>query len=303
MDKIDEESIDATACRAVVAADSSFILFESRLAMIYALQGIAQAFVVEGNRISMRYTDRFCDAGTIECIGNCKGVRRSAYKRALAAYAYLNEVESLRRVSMSVDADILLFDGSLLSFMVTRRDVAKAMTIKSVSREQIPLGDVYRARNEAIESLASRYTLVFVAKSSTVSFLPTNSSYTDFQLLEIARIRRVNPYNEAGYTKPLEIPMSREVMRFLGIDNTKIKGFIVTYARLYRNSQVFQITVPFIDKKPDIDRVVKCLRIFSPAGYPLPLETVHRLSKLSRRSLRDFLIKIGMPISTGREFI
>ena len=39
--KIDEESIDATACRAVVAADSSFILFESRLAMIYALQGRA----------------------------------------------------------------------------------------------------------------------------------------------------------------------------------------------------------------------------------------------------------------------
>lgn len=288
-------------CRAVAASDSSFILVESRIAMLYALQGISQLYTIDSGKIATRDSDRFYDAGFIESTDRRVATRRSAFKKALTAYAYLNEVESIGRIASRGSIDLALLDGSLLSFLVARRDIAKSMTIESVYGSK-DLNYVYSRKVQAIEELAQKTTLVFTAKSSSVSFY-TRSNYTDFQLFEMARIYRIPPYFEAGYSKPLDIELSGDIKRFLGLEKCSLKGFIVTYARLQRNSQVFQLSIPYIDRKPDIDMVVKCVRVFSPAGYPLPLDVVHRLSKLSRRILKEFLIRVGFPVASGREFI
>ena len=292
---------DGGGCRAVAASDSSFILVESRIAMLYALQGISQLYTIEGEKIATKDSDRFYDSGFIESSSRRVATRRSAFKKALTAYAYLNEVESIGRIVSRNNTDLALLDGSLLSFLVTRRDIAKNMTIESVYGSK-DLDSIYSRKAKIIEDLAKKTIPVFTAKSSSVSFY-TRSNYTDFQLFEMARIYRIPPYFEAGYSKPLDIELNRDIKRFLGLEECGLKGFIVTYARLQRNSQVFQLSIPYIDRKPDVDAVVRCLKMFSPAGYPLPLDVVHRLSKLSRRSLKEFLIRVGFPIASGREFI
>ncbi|MDK6028751.1 DNA double-strand break repair nuclease NurA [Ignisphaera sp. 4213-co] len=294
---------DEIPCERVAAVDSSFILFESRIAVLYALQGISQVHSIENGKIVTKDVDRFCDAGVIEYAHGKSSMRKSAFKKALTAYAYLNEVKSVERIVLKTPVDVVLFDSSILSFLLTRRDIANNLIVRSVNDSKT-LEEVYASRLEALESLAKRFTIVFVAKSSSVSFYTeSESSYTDFQLFELARLYKIQPFLEAGYSAPKEVEFSEKVKKFLGIREMGLRGFIVSYARFQKNSQVFQLTIPFIDKKPDIEKTIACIKAFSPAGYPIPLEFAHRVSKLSRRSLRDFLIKIGMPIASGREFL
>lgn len=286
-------------CRSVAAVDSSFILIESRVLPLYAIQGISQVFEISEGRIVVKLADRFYGAGVMEAALG-KHAKRSYLKKALTMYAYLLELKSMDRLLGNSPADLALLDGSLLSFMLTRRDVAEAVKLRSLEGE-VELSKVLRDKVEVLEKLTESFTIAFVAKSSSVNFYKL--SYADFQLFELAKIHSIKPHSELGYSKPMDITMSGEILRFLGLKETAIKGFLVTYVRLGRGSQVFQLSVPYIEKKPDIGAVASCIKTFSPAGYPLPLETVHRLSKLSRKTLRDFLIRIGMPIASGREIL
>jgi NurA domain. len=286
-------------CRSVAAVDSSFILIESRVLPLYAIQGISQVFEINEGRIVVKLADRFYDAGVMEAeLG--KHAKKSYLKKALTMYAYLLELKSMDRLLGNSPADLALLDGSLLSFMLTRRDVAEAVKLRSLEGE-VKLSKVLRDKVEVLEKLTESFTIAFVAKSSSVNFYKL--SYADFQLFELAKIHSIKPYSELGYSKPMDVTMSGEILRFLGLKETAIKGFLVTYVRLGSGSQVFQLSVPYIEKKPDIGAVASCIKTFSPAGYPLPLETVHRLSKLSRKTLRDFLIRIGIPTASGREIL
>jgi predicted transcriptional regulator len=289
----------ASKCRSIAAVDSSFILIESRILPLYAIQGISQMFVIDGGKIAMKFSNRFCDAGVMEVVTG-KHAKRSYFKKALTMYAYSLELESMEKLLRDSPADLALFDGSLLSFMLTRRDIAEFVKLRNLESE-IKLSELLRSKVRLIESLVERFTVAFVAKSSSVNFYKL--SYTDFQLFELAKIHAMKPYSNPGYSKPVDISMSGEILKFLGLRETSIKGFLVTYVRLGTGSQVFQLSVPYIEKRPDVNDMVSCIKMFSPAGYPLPLETVHRLSKLSRRTLKEFLIRIGMPIASGREIL
>ncbi len=290
---------DAVERSCVVAVDSSFVLVESRLYPVYLVQGVAQAFTFDGGRISGGDQERFYDAGYMVADPG-KRVKRSYYKKALTHYAYLLELKSAYKLAKKVSVDLVLLDGSLLSFMLTRRDVAESITLVNPF-EDIDMGRVFDEKQNIIEGMSEELAPVFVAKSSSVNFY--SLGYSDFQFLEMLRMFRVKRFHEPGYSKPIDITMDSSVLRFLGLKSTAVKGFVVTYARLSRASQVFQLSVPYTSRRPDVGKVVRILRIFSPAGYPLPLEAVHRISKLSKRQVKSLIMGLGIPTATGREFL
>jgi hypothetical protein len=283
----------------VAAVDSSFVLIESRVFPIYVIQGISQVYVFDRDKIVAKAANRFYDAGVMEF--EKKGpVRRSDLKKALTMYAYFLELKSMQSILKSYSADVALFDGSFLSFMLTRKDIAKAVKLRSIEGE-VKLEDVVNDKLDLIEKLVESFVTAFIAKSSFVNFYKLG--YADFQLFELAKIHGVKPHNEPGYSKPVDVSITSDLLKFLGLKATAIRGFLVTYTRFGKGSQVFQLSVPYVEKKPDITILVSCLRAFSPAGYPLPLETVHRLSKLSKKALKGFLSKIGVPTLSGREIL
>lgn len=296
---------DLNSCIAI-GADSSFTIVDSRVGTIYVVQGIAIRQTFTRSLIKIEEYIRFYDAGLISIKSSSPNriIRRSIYKRALSTYAYLLELQSAYSLAKSGSADVVLLDGSLISFLMQRDFKGISMNINSISQaKDTELREVLEKKNILINELSNLSNTIFIAKSSSACFY-TNGMYPDMYVFELAKLFRIEPYYRAGYSTPMVIEIDGTLKKFLGIDKEcGIQFFTVTYSRFADGAPVFQLTLPhkiYIDKVGSLFSYVKML---SPSGYPMPLEYPHRISRLARSTLIDILIKIGIPIISGRELV
>jgi soluble P-type ATPase len=296
---------DINKCVAI-GVDSSFTIIESRIGIIYVIQGISIKQVFDDSTIKIKDYNKFYDIGliSIQSNGVSKIIRRSTYKRVLSTYAYLLELQSVYDLLKNESIDIVLFDGSLISFLMQREFKSIIALINSVENSMdINFKDILVRKINLIKELNKVANIVFVAKSSNAGFY-TNGIYPDLYIFELARLFKIEPYYRTGYSMPITINVDKTLRNFLGIDDTyEIDFFTVTYSRFIDNAPTFQLS--FLSKLDEeaVNKRFSFIKIFSPSGYPIPLEYPHRISKLTRSSLIDIFIKLGIPIASGRELV
>lgn len=297
-----ERDYVSEAC-SVVSADSSFALFEMRVGTVYSLQGVALAYVAEGSQnASFRAHRTFCDAGFL-IVDEIREslVRRIACKRALTFYAYLNELEAAHSLARENRIGLVLLDGSLLAFL-TARIPGKAKLRLMGARGERGLEDILYEKQRLAEALAQDFKPCFLAKGSALSVY-AKTRMTDVELLELANVLDLKPYSRAGFAKPKVLSLS-ELAKFLGFEpRPPLDKATLTYIRLRDKSPLIQLTIPGELCESELEQLVKCLRFWSPVGYPIPLENAHKLSRLSRKALLEAFMKFGIPLLSGREFV
>ncbi len=294
----------------VAAVDSSFAAFETRLCVVYAVQGLAlgpNGTAVKG-----------ADAGIILYSPSVEQGRfKVSPKRVVSAIAQLLEVELVSKaMEDSGGADYALMDGSALSFLMSRvGKVLSERVVSSVVRgSNIEVSTICRAKLRRLTQLASK--AVFVAKSSGLSLAIEGLSELgplvapDLSMLEIARLAKVEPLYRAGMSKLFRVKIEGRVAKLLGLDEYDLeilrsRGLdVVTilYVRIRDGVPAFQVSMLGEVDEARAREIVRCLARWSPLGYPIPLESVHRLSKMSRKMVKN-LLRALTPAVSGREVI
>lgn len=296
---------DINKCK-VIGVDSSFTLIESRIGIIYVIQGLAVRQLFSSSSMTIEDYDRFYDIGLIYIRSDNpkRIIRRSVYKKTLTAYAYLLELESAYKLLERGSVDLILFDGSLISFLLQRGFKDVNVVIYSVKQAtDIDLERILIEKMSMIKGFSKYPNAIFVAKSSNASFY-TNGMYPDIYLFELAKLFRIEPYYKAGYCTPIVIEIDKILRAFLGFNSDQnVEFFTITYSRFIDEAPIYQLSFPGKLEEEAIDKLFSYMRMLSPSGYPIPLEYPHRLSKLDRGTLTDIFIKLGIPIISGRELI
>ncbi|NPA97119.1 MAG: DNA double-strand break repair nuclease NurA [Crenarchaeota archaeon] len=294
----------------VAAVDSSFAAFETRLCVVYVVQGLA---------ISSRGASvKGADAGTIAYSPSIEQGRfKVSPKRVVSAIAQLLEIELVSKaIEDSGGVDYALMDGSALSFLLSK--VGKVLSeriVNSVVRgSRIDVSTLCRAKLRRLTKLADR--AVFVAKSSGLSLAMLGLSSVgslvapDLSMLEIARLANVEPLRRAGVSKVFRVRIEGRIARSLGLDDYDLEMLrsrgidtvSVMYVRIRDGAPAFQVSMLGDVDESRVAEVVRCLARWSPLGYPVPLESVHRLSKLRRRVIKSLLRSLA-PAVSGREVL
>jgi len=309
VEEIEWRIVDEEWCDCCVAAvDSSFAAFETRLCVIYVIQGLAMT--------SKGVNIRDADAGIIFYAPSIEqSPRRITPKRIVSAIAQLVELDLvMKAVEQSEPIDFVLLDGSALSFLLSK--VGKLLPtriVESVSqRKRVDLKTVCREKLAKLIELANR--AIFVAKSSGLSLAlglgDISSLVPDLSMLELARLINFEPLRRAGYSKAFRLRIRGRLAKSLGLDEEELEMLesrglsevTIIYARIRDGAPAFQVSFLGEVDRERISRAMKCLRRWSPLGYPVPLESVHRLSKISRKLVRNILRGLAPAIS-GREII
>ncbi|MEM1682612.1 MAG: DNA double-strand break repair nuclease NurA [Ignisphaera sp.] len=292
---------EETEC-SCAATDSSFLLIESRIGHIYVIQGVAAVYIIQDNTIKRLAYKIFSDVGLISAIPTKKSyvVRKSIFKKALTSYAYMLELENIVDITSTQAVDIVLIDGSFISFATTRISKEAKTTIESV-KGVYSLESIENKKNVYLNELSKKKYSVFLAKSSNAGFY-TQGLYSDMYILELTRLYKIYPYYRSGFLEPVKININA-LSKIIDVSNIGISDITVTYMRLRDNAPVYQISFPYEIHEEVIKYIASCLKRWSSSGYPAPLEYVHRISKIPRKSLINAMMLIGIPIISGREII
>ena len=294
------EDVDI-ACNCA-AADSSFMVIESRVGYIFVVQGVAVLYGLENGRAKQIAAEVFSDLGMITATPLKKThiIRKSLLKRALTEYAYLLELENLLKLVKRCDNVLALVDGSFMSFAATTPTRDFDIHIESVKGVQ-GLSEVEQKKFKCIQALAEHRHTVFVSKSSNAGFY-TQGFYPDMYVLDIARLMGIEPYNASGFLEPLVLDVKSTLARLIK-GRIGVEKFTVTYVRLRMGMPVYQVSLPYEIDVDGMKSVYLCLKKWSASGYPMPLEFAHRLSAIPRKQLVKAMVALGVPIATGREII
>jgi len=255
----------------VVAADSSFTIVETRLGLIYVVQGIALA---HGN--DAKYI-RVGDVGTIEFPGmySVAGMRKIAPKKVLALYAQYIELNLLKQAIEGVsEKPFILIDGSAISFTMDRFKKVRNVQICSAVYGCYSVGELVEMRLQTLAFLSRSATTLFIAKNSGASFYGIKD-FPDLYVLELARLFKLYPYSESGFSVPI-ILRANELSRILRVEVDKLKAYeldtlIVTYMRLVSGGPAFQLSSFNTEIIDTIEDIALKLAKIAPAGYPIPL--------------------------------
>lgn len=303
---ISVEDKEQCTCAAV---DSSFHSILTRMGYVYVIQGIAMMYDVEKNN-TMKPIDFniFADVGliTIETEKEKYGIKRKLFKRVLAQYAYMLELEKLVELIDKHVVDLILLDGSLISFITSVAREKIKIYVESTKDnhklESIDLKSIENKKNEYIHKLSKTKYSIFLSKSSDAGFY-THGFYTDMHILELARWFKIYPYYKSGFLEPLTFSVRDILSKFTCSIHSSIDRFSVTYIRLEDGAPIYQISFPYHVQKNDVMYVAKRLRSWSPMGYPIPLKKVHETSKIPKKQIIDAMTFLGIPIATGRELV
>ncbi len=297
------DNYEQRASYGIASADSSFIIMETRLGLVYIIQGVA---LVHYNGV--KYIRRG-DVGLIEFSGlyNSLGIRKIAPKKVLALYAQCLELDMLSQVMKEVDKETLvLVDGSAISFLINKFKKVMDARLCSAIQGCTSVKELIDKRLQSVAKLSKSHITLFIAKSSGASFYGIEG-YPDLYVLEIARLHGVTPYVDPGFSKPIVLELEK-VSRLLRVDSETLifyglNRMIVTYMRLVRGGPTFQLSTFSQDAVDNLRKIASALAMVSPMGYPIPLESAHRLSKLNPRVVKRGLMRMGVPIISGREVI
>jgi len=292
---------DETECRCA-AVDSSFLIIESRVGHLYAIQGVAILYEFKNGVAKRLALSPFSDVGFIEAEPVKEGyvTKKYVYKKALTEYAYTLELGNLVKIVDKNTCDVALVDGSLISFLVSRKSTDTKVFIEGVYNSY-RLDEIEDLKAQHIERLSKHRHTVFLAKSSNAGFY-TKDIYPDMYVLELARLFKIDPYSRAGFLEP--VVLGFETLGKLIKGSIRSSGeFTVTYLRFKAGIPVYQVSLPYKADVEEIKYIYSCLKKWSPSGYPLPLEYVHRFSKLPRKHLVNAMIMLSLPVVSGREII
>lgn len=301
---VDDEQCDCC----VAAVDSSFAAFETRLCVLYVVQGLAMT--------SSGVSVKDADAGMIFYTPSVEQApMRVSPKRIVSAIAQLVELDLvLRAVKQGEPVDYVLLDGSALSFLLSR--VGKVLPTRIVESiawgRRVDLKTICREKLVKLIELADR--AVFVAKSSALSLAlgldGLTSMIPDLSVLELARLIDREPLSRAGYSRVFRVRIGGKLAKSLGLDSedldllrsSGIDEVSVLYVRMRDGAPAFQVSFLGSVDEDRVRNVIRCLMRWSPIGYPIPLESVHRLSKISRKLVKN-LLRSSTPAISGREVI
>lgn len=288
---------------ACATVDSSFLTIESRVGYIYALQGLAVLYSIEKGIAKKENISTFADIGFIDIsiAKESRIIKKSAYKKVLTEYAYMLELENLLKIAKDVDHNLVLVDGSFISFAMSKKIMNTYAYIESIGRKY-SLNEIENLKMQYLEQLSKIKYVAFLAKSSNAGFY-TEGRYADMYILELARLFKIKPYASPGFLEPLTFDVKETLANIIKDVNISIDKFTVTYARFGLSMPAYQISFPYALSEDDVKYVYMCLKKWSAAGYPIPLEYVHRFSKLPRKTLINAMVHLGIPIASGRELI
>jgi len=287
----------------VVAADSSFTIVETRLGLIYVVQGIALAHDNDTKYIKVG------DVGTIEFPGiyNVAGMRKIAPKKVLALYAQCIELNLLKQAIEHVSKNpFVLVDGSAISFTMDRFKKVRNVRICSSVYGCYSVSELVEMRLQILASLNRSTTMLFIAKNSGASFYGIKD-FPDLYVLELARLFKLYPYSESGFSAPIVLK-ANELSQILRVEVDRLKAYdldtlIVTYMRLVSGGPAFQLSSFNTEILDSIEDVALKLAKIAPAGYPIPLEISHKLSKINSRTIKESMYRLGVRIVSGREVL
>jgi len=287
----------------VVAADSSFTIVETRLGLIYVVQGVALAHGDDTKFI------RIGDVGTIEFPGmyDVAGMRKIAPKKVLALYAQCVELNLLKQaVRYASEKPFVLIDGSAISFTMDRFKKVRNVRICSATYGCYSVGELVEMRLQTLAFLNRNTITLFIAKNSGASFYGIKD-YPDLYVLELARLFKLYPYSESGFSVPIVLK-SDELSRILKVEVSKLRAYeldtlIVTYMRLVSGGPAFQLSSFSTQILDTIEDIALRLAKIAPAGYPIPLELSHKLSKIDSRTIRESMYRLGVQLVSGREIL
>ncbi|MEM1644273.1 MAG: DNA double-strand break repair nuclease NurA [Ignisphaera sp.] len=288
---------------ACAAVDSSFLTIESRVGYIYALQGLAVLYSIEKGIAKKENASTFADVGFIDISIDKENhiIKKSTYKKILAEYAYMLELRNLLEIAKDVDRGLILIDGSFISFAMSKRIKNVHAYIESIGH-RCSLNEIENLKTQYLEQLSRIKYVAFFAKSSNAGFY-TQGQYPDMYILELTRLFKIDPYVCSGFLEPLTFDVKETLSKIIKDTNISIDKFTVTYARFGLGMPAYQVSFPYALSEDDVKYVYMCLKKWSAAGYPIPLEYVHRFSKLPRKNLINAMVHLGIPIASGRELI
>ena len=288
----------------VAAVDSSFVGVETRMFYIFAVQALAVAS--RGRSFSRIARAGIIDYASLMKIVRGRFIQRVSPKNMLSFYAQMLELEAMNEVLKENPVELALFDGSITTFLMYRgRGIDEAPVYRVGDDVLTPLG-IWSRKAEILRELAQRTTITFVAKTSYAGFY-TGGALPDMGMLETMRLLGISKFSQKGFSEP-RILTRDQLIELLKIpeeltDLLSVDALTLTYVRFVDGGPLYQVAIVGRRGEKDLKRIVSALAAWSPGGYPLPLESVHRLSKLNKKEVRKLLIHYGVPIVSGREVL
>lgn len=279
-----------------VASDSSFTGILTRYAYIYGIRAFSAPFTGSSEdtiRFS-RYVVKFDLIGPLS-IDRGEGGEEASIgigRKAVVHLAKDLEVRVARAVidSLGEPPDLVLFDGSLRSFLRSRFRSRKDSELSNSMRRS------WEERVETLKNLARSSRLVFISKTHSrqilYQYLKPTIDGKPVIVPDYALVGKIleRSGGRPGFMEPIRIPSEVE-----GINYT------LTYAALSRGSLAYQITIPGSLDIEEMIEILEMLRYHSTPGYPEPLRQCHFHSRIQRSDFIKLLDTYRVRLSTGRE--
>ena len=110
-----------------------------------------------------------------------------------------------------------------------------------------------------------------------------------------------------GYSKPIKIPVSKEVKRSFPIKNLddffRNIIFSIFYVRLEDKKNVLKFEIPKILDSNEIENLLRAIKKISPEGYPYLLKKAHKDVIIKDRDIERMIKILGLIAKTGREML
>jgi hypothetical protein len=279
-----------------VASDSSFTGILTRYAYIYGIRAFSSLFtgVAEDTIRFSKYLAKFDLIGPLVLYADnkVKEISPGIGRKAVTHIAKDLEVKAAKHVIESIKEppDLILFDGSLRSFLYSRFRGSTAFS------EDMRRG--LEERVETLKNLQRSSKLVFISKTHSrhvlYKYLEPKLDGKPIVIPDYALIGKIleSSGGRPGFIEPIKI--SNEVE---GITYT------LTYAILSRGAPAYQITIPGDLGVDQVAEILEMLRYHSIPGYPEPLRQCHLHSKIQRGEFIKLLNAYGALLETGREVL
>ncbi len=293
----------------IAASDSSRVVKKLSFATVYAIQSVAVRASLKDPPDSRLIVKSFAGYHTPTPGG---GASSELVERILKLTSRTLEVKSM--IELLSDGEVVLFDGSLISFLW------------GYSNKKIPKG-FYPAFYKSIRDIwyeiySGIVEVTRVAKPLFISKTLMRNYYTDIllshdvpkkvkavtnDLMLINALRRLGRLPKTPYIlQPVHVERDNlpRPLTELDVDLSPFTPVTITYVSFNPSTQPYQISIP---GKVGIDELVELVSEIYPyshTGYPDPLKVAHNMCRLSNTEFRTVLYKLGLSsIPTGRELL
>ncbi|MEM4519225.1 MAG: DNA double-strand break repair nuclease NurA [Sulfolobales archaeon] len=292
----------------VIACDSSRVVKKLSLATIYAVQATS----LRASLKSPSMTKLIIKSLAGYHIPTSEVVPYELLDRILQLISKALEVRSV--IELVGDGDIILFDGSLISFLwgYSERPIPGGFYPDSYKRIKDIWNDVFLG----ITGILNKAKPLFIAKTLMRSYyvdtllsgdVPERIKSNVNDLILINALRRYGRLPRTPYMlKPIYVERENlpKPLTELKVDFSGITPITITYVGFNPITQPYQISIPGKIDEDELIELMSNVYPYSLSGYPDPLKVTHNKCKISGTEFRLLLYKLGLSsIPTGRELL